>query len=1122
MRPYAVSSRLLPEGQMNSSVLTFMISVMFVLGINVGAQHYTARVLDVKRGLPSFDINDTYVDRYGYTWIATQDGLCRWNGRRIETFMPSLEDSSAILNQRIYSITEGADGSLRFMSINGISTFDKGRQAFRNWSPNGDRNSTALKGSRLRWLSDSVATFWRISGTSEPPRNMLCVPGSHGVTPAYIKAPGSAKVEPLLGFTTMVSDTLGRLWAATPYGLAMRERGDSVFTVLHGTASSSTMMPDITLIAESGSHAWLIDNQQSKLFRIDLSGKGKLTEIAIPSTFDFCRGIEGGLIGTTFSNSRLFLVNERGAVCIIAPTSGGGFAAHIEDLTSSISSDKLIASWNGVFTCIADRKDRIWFSAHGGVMCFDVKASVLRYVPIELPAEVARDSYIVNPVSVDDQDRITAYDPSIGVIIADPKRPFAIEVKGWTGELSGVTGIDEDRSILYSVVNPTSPSYSIRSWLVDTRTGSSEVLVNNGMRHVPLYRSRDGRLWSGGMRTVSANWPNERTPKQYAISSGMPNGEYFSEIIQRISESPDGRVWAFTDYGKYVLDPQSDRFVFQKPQGTFRDYIIQDAVLDFIPSRDGKTWVYGYRELGTMSPDGTITPLDLQPIDAKTELLASIKYVSMIDNGRALIVDRRGVAIVDVNKRTYQRIRSPFVEIGRQPYLGAQRDHLGRLWIVATTHVEVFDVKTNRFRLIPLEMKSGKMFIKGVFFPKVGNVIKVVLVHNEGVHVLNPHATPDVRTDVRVMFSSLLVNDSLRALDPWLNDRDTLTIAYEDSPFTIRFSVVDPTYGEFLRFRYLLEGYDERWIETSDLLEGRYQNVGPGTYRFRVQIFDVDGIWKEPREPLTLIVEPSWWQTLWLKVGSALMIGLVGFGFYRNRVRVITARNRELERQVQDRTRDLKAEQEHSDALLLNVLPEAVALRLKAGERHIADSYSNASILFADLVGFTPLTSSLAPQEVVTILNDLFSRFDRAAKLHGVERIKTIGDGYMAASGVPTPAADHAYRMAAFAVDMNRSIVEFAKDSGYDLHLRVGINCGDVVGAVIGESRFAYDLWGDAVNVAARMEGLCEPDRIHCTKGFVDALGQQGASSFIIEERGLLEVKGKGVMHTYWINGRTM
>jgi len=1099
------------SGKVMKIVSLFYIAIALLIGAgNANAQYYTVRILDVKHGLPSFEINTTHVDTFGYTWIATQDGLCRWNGRRIETFMPSLEDSTSILSQRCYSITERADGTVRFSSINGISTFDKGRQAFRNWSPNGNRNNTELRGSPLHWLNDSVAVFWRLSGTSVPPTNMLCALGAGSVTQTYIRVPESGKVEVMTGFVTMVGDTLGRLWAATPYGLAMRELRDSVFAVVHhAIASENNMMPYLSLVAESGSWAWLIDKERRRLFRVNLSRKGTLTQVVLPATFD----MSDKFALTALSKNRMFLVNSRGVVCIVAPGSSGEYRAHVEDLTSAPHARFLITAMNGAYSCVADKRDRVWFSAIGGVMCFELQTNESRYIPFDLPDADGAEGFIANPIHVDNQDRITAYDPNIGVIIADPKRPFAMHSKNWPSEILTPAGIDEDRFLAIRL------SEKLSMTIVNVRTGTSEDFNIGDHRSMScLYRARDGRIWAGGLRSVISFWPSERTATKYTISARTPDAEIYSEVVQRISESPDGRIWAFTDYGKYVLDPTSQLFVFQKPQGTFRDFIIQDAVLDFIPSRDGKTWVYGYRELGTMSADGSITPVDLSPANATTELLASIKYVSMIDNARAIIVDRRGVAVADLNKRTFERIRSPFVEVGRQPYLGAQRDHLGRLWIVATTHVEVFDVKTLRFRLIPLETVSGKMFIKNAYFPKVGNVIKVVLVHSEGFHVLDPHSVPAVRTDVRVMFSSLLVHDSLRALHPWLHERDTLTIAYEDSPFTIRFSVVDPTYGEFLRYRYLLEGYDERWIETGDVLESRYQNVDPGTYRYRVQVFDVDGTWKEPREPLTVIIEPSWWQTLWLKIGSALMIGLFSFGFYRNRVRTITARNHELERQVQDRTKDLKAEQERSDRLLLNVLPAQVADRLKNGERHIADSYSDASILFADLVGFTPLTSTLAPQEVVRVLNDLFSRFDRLAKEHGVERIKTIGDGYMAASGVPVPTHDHATRMARFAIGIVATMNQFAEESGYNLHVRIGINCGDVVAAVVGESRFAYDLWGDAVNVAARMESLCETDRIHCTKAFVDELSLQGGSAFVIEEHGLLEVKGKGQMHTFWIS----
>ncbi|MCX6139422.1 MAG: hypothetical protein NTX15_01060, partial [Candidatus Kapabacteria bacterium] len=142
----------------------FMLLLLTALPCSTYGQQYSVRILDGKHGLPSFEINSTFVDKHGYTWIATQDGLCRWNGRRIETFLPSLGDSTSILNQRCYTIHECSDGTLQFSSINGISTFDKGRQAFQNWSPNGDRNSTALRGSPLKWINDSLASFWAVSG----------------------------------------------------------------------------------------------------------------------------------------------------------------------------------------------------------------------------------------------------------------------------------------------------------------------------------------------------------------------------------------------------------------------------------------------------------------------------------------------------------------------------------------------------------------------------------------------------------------------------------------------------------------------------------------------------------------------------------------------------------------------------------------------------------------------------------------------------------------------------------------------------------------------------------------------------------------------------------------------
>ena len=186
-----------------------------------------------------------------------------------------------------------------------------------------------------------------------------------------------------------------------------------------------------------------------------------------------------------------------------------------------------------------------------------------------------------------------------------------------------------------------------------------------------------------------------------------------------------------------------------------------------------------------------------------------------------------------------------------------------------------------------------------------------------------------------------------------------------------------------------------------------------------------------------------------------------------------------------------------------------------ASETTIAEYFSEASILFADIVGFTELATRLPPREVVGILNGIFSGFDALLDRHGLEKIKTIGDAYLVAGGVPTPHPDHAGAVAAMALDMCESLRQFNQRSGTSFSMRVGINTGPVVGGVIGTHKFIFDLWGDAVNVASRMESHGEPGRIQLTEASWRLL--RGRYRF--EERGLISIKGKGKMRTYFLVG---
>jgi adenylate cyclase len=211
----------------------------------------------------------------------------------------------------------------------------------------------------------------------------------------------------------------------------------------------------------------------------------------------------------------------------------------------------------------------------------------------------------------------------------------------------------------------------------------------------------------------------------------------------------------------------------------------------------------------------------------------------------------------------------------------------------------------------------------------------------------------------------------------------------------------------------------------------------------------------------------------------------------------------------------LRVEQERSELLLMNILPRSIADRLKSAHQTIADHFDAASILFADVVDFTPLAQRLSPAEVVGILDRLFSHFDTLLERHGLEKIKTIGDCYMAAAGVPDPSPDHARRAALLALDMREAVATSAVGDGSGLELRIGINSGPVIAGVIGTKRFLYDLWGDAVNTASRMESQSTPGEIQISRATYELLKEE----FVCRRRGTILVKGKGQMETWYLAG---
>jgi adenylate cyclase len=212
----------------------------------------------------------------------------------------------------------------------------------------------------------------------------------------------------------------------------------------------------------------------------------------------------------------------------------------------------------------------------------------------------------------------------------------------------------------------------------------------------------------------------------------------------------------------------------------------------------------------------------------------------------------------------------------------------------------------------------------------------------------------------------------------------------------------------------------------------------------------------------------------------------------------------------------LEVERARSEGLLRNMLPEPIAGRLKQREEVIADAFGEVTVLFADIVDFTAHAERTPPEATVALLNELFSRFDGLTEARGLEKIKTVGDAYMVAGGLPDPMPDHAGAAAELALEILELAARRSLPDGGPVRLRIGIATGPVLAGVIGQRRFSYDLWGDTVNTASRMETTGVPGCIQVTERTRDLLGDR----YLFQERGMIQVKGKGKMLTYFLSGR--
>ncbi|MBL8003409.1 MAG: hypothetical protein JNL05_15755 [Flavobacteriales bacterium] len=369
-----------------------------------------------------------------------------------------------------------------------------------------------------------------------------------------------------------------------------------------------------------------------------------------------------------------------------------------------------------------------------------------------------------------------------------------------------------------------------------------------------------------------------------------------------------------------------------------------------------------------------------------------------------------------------------------------------------------------------------------------------------------------------VALRSLNINQEDRPLE------QALRLSHSERSIRIGYGSVSLSDPGAVRYAHMLEGLDTDWQPITASTEAYYPALPPGSYTFKVKSMNRAGLWSEKPTELRFTILPPWWQSWWFYTALAAVIAISVLSWIKVRERQLRLRNQILERKVQERTAEVVAQSKEIEGqkvriedLLLNILPKQISDELKDKGKATARRHDEVTVMFTDMKGFTKAAEKMTPEELVSELDECFIKFDEIIGRYGIEKIKTIGDSYMCASGVPSSDPHHAIKTAMAALEVREMMDQWRREhearGKEPWILRIGLHTGPVVAGVVGKRKFAYDIWGDAVNTASRMESSGEPGEVNVS----GATYAQLKDHFECVHRGQVEAKNKGKIDMYFV-----
>ena len=1041
--------------------------------------------LGLREGLSQSYVNCIVQDKQGFMWFGTQDGLNMFDGYHFKIFKHNPKESNSISNNYIHDITIDNDGNLWIATDNGLNMFDPITAQFTLYQLHN-------KGSELKQKFTSLLIHQN---------TLFAATANNGLYTLNISEKGSKLTSLLLQqqlqnsiVQSLCIDQDQQLWIATnnlgvlTYNIKTKQT--SSYQIGSKNALNSNCVFSIFNFNEK--YIWLgtdnglnILDKQSGAIELVQNEESKPNSLSNNVVKDIYKDQSGTIWLATFGGLNKF--NNK-------PNSFARFQYSPEN-RKGINGNKV----NCIFE---DKTGTIWVGTESGINKFDrIQNKFKLFTP--------RINF-----------NLTNATNNVWSIYDDVKQNIF-----YVGSDAGLTVFDRETGSNFTIEMPST-----------TKSASTAVTCIQALNQQTLLVGCERGLFEF----------NKLNHKIIPFKLAKDQSELLREkFILCITVDSKNYLWVGTKEGLFKIFVPTRNATYYVTNSSTKQALSNNDIRVIFEDREGNIWI------GTNG--GGLNKVDyIEATKGITDKVIFERYLSVVDDEstlsnnnilsicqtkkEALWIGTYGGGLNELNIATGKVNRyGVFEALQNSTIYSILPENDDVLWCSTNNGLVKLELKNANITyyyendgLQSNEFNSGAAFKseKGEFF--FGGV--------EGFNAFYPNQILHDTIAPKVVITALKIFnqpvDALKSkiLKSSISFAQEITLSYKQNFFSFEFSALHYSSPENNEFKYMMEGLDEEWNFVGTQNQAYYTNLEPGEYVFKVLGSNSDGVWSKSPAKIKIIITPPFWKTWWFRFIIAIAIIAIVYFYNRQRLNRVVKQKRLLENQIRERTATVMKQKEEieeqksiieeqkkkTESLVHSILPRETAEELINKGFSRPRNYSLCTVMFTDFQGFTKIAEKLRPQQLIDELDKYFSKFDEIVGKYNMERIKTIGDSYMCAGGIPIRNKSNPIEAVLAALEIQRFMLEaYIEIEGkkYDWKLRLGINTGEIIAGVIGKTKFAFDIWGDTVNTASRTESSGEAGKVNITKATYEYV----KDFFVCTYRGKIAAKNKGEIEMYFV-----